>query len=134
MLGGVGYGAAGSKTVVASTPTTAAIRDYHRGVTPQALVALRLIGGGRAMLDMAAREYYVSGKGSDDAQGSETIFRGDLGITVRVLGGHALGARYIASTRNAQYGKRPNVKLSGGTVTLSYSILGGNRLDAVKWR
>jgi hypothetical protein len=55
MLGGVGYGAAGSTTVIPSTPTNAAIRDYHFGVTPQALLAVRLIAGDRATLDVAAR-------------------------------------------------------------------------------
>ena len=134
MLGGVGYGAAGSTTVIPSTPTNAAIRDYHFGVTPQALVALRLIAGDRAIFDMAAREYYVSGLGSDDVHGSETIFRGNFGIAVRILGDHSLGAQYVASTRNAQYGKQPNQQLSEGTVTIAYSILGGNRFSAVKWR
>jgi hypothetical protein len=133
-LGGVGYGAAGSTTVVPSTPTNAAIRDYHFGVTPQALVALRLIAGDRAMFDMTTREYYVSGLGSDDTHGSETIFRGDFGITLRVVGGHALGTRIVASTRNAQYGKLPSKNLSEGTVTVAYTFLGRNRFSAVKWK
>jgi len=132
MLGGVGYGAAGSTTVIASTPTNAAIRDYHFGVTPQALVALRLIAGHRVMFDMTAREYYVSGLGSDDVHGSETIFRGNFGMTLRVIGAHALGVQYVASTRDARYGKLPNNKFSEGTVTLVYSILGGNTFSAVK--
>jgi hypothetical protein len=50
-LGGVGYGAAGS---VQRTDE----RDYHYGATPQALLALRLILGDRAMLDVTGREYY----------------------------------------------------------------------------
>jgi hypothetical protein len=132
-LGGVGYGAAGSTTVVPSTPTNA-IRDYHFGVTPQALVALRLIAGKRAMFDMTAREYYVSGLGSDDAHGSETIFRGDFGVTIRVVGGHALGTRFVASTRDAKYGTLPNKNSSEGTVTVAYTFLGRNRFSAVKWR
>ena len=133
-LGGVGYGAAGSTTVVPSTPTNAAIRDYHFGVTPQALLALRLIGGDRAMFDMAAREYYVSGLGSDDTHGSETIFRGNFGVTARIVGGHALGVRYVASTRDAKYGTLPGKKLSEGTVTVAYSFLGANHFGAVSWR
>ena len=132
MLGGVGFGAAGSTTVIPSTPTNAEIRDYHFGATPQALLALRLIFGDRAMFDMAAREYYVSGIGSDDAQGSETIFRGAFGITARIRGGHAIGAHFVASTRDARYGKQVNSKSSEGTVTITYSILGGNRFSAVK--
>jgi uncharacterized protein DUF3943 len=134
VLGGAGYGAAGSTTIIPSTPTNAAIRDYHFGVTPQALGALRLISGDRVMLDMTAREYYVSGLGSDDSQGSETVFRGNFGITVRVVGGHSLGAQFVASTRDAKYGTLPNKKLHEGTVTVVYSFLGSNRFSAVKWR
>jgi hypothetical protein len=133
MLGGVGYGAAGSTTVIPSTPTNAAIRDYHFGVTPQALVTVRLLTGDRVMIDLAAREYYVSGLGSDDIRGSETIFRGNIGLNVRVIGGHALGARFVSSTRDARYGKLPNKKLSEGTVTFAYSYLGRNHFGAVKW-
>jgi len=134
MLAGAGYGAAGSTTVIPSTPTNAAIRDYHFGVTPQALVALRFIAGDRAMIDMAGREYYVSGLGSDDTHGSETIFRGNAGITLRLFAGHSLGAQYVLSTRDARYGKQPNKKLSEGAVTLTYSILGRNRFSPVDWR
>jgi len=134
VLGGAGYGAAGSTTIIPSTPTNAAIRDYHFGVTPQALVALRLISSDRVMLDMTAREYYVSGLGSDDSQGSETVFRGNFGMTVRVVGGHSLGAQFVASTRDAKYGTLPNKKLHEGTVTVVYSFLGSNRFSAVKWR
>jgi len=133
MLGGVGYGAAGSTTVIPSTPTNAAIRDYHFGVTPQALVTMRLIAGDRAMLDLAAREYYVSGLGSDDTRGSETISRANAGITVRVVGGHALGVRFVSSTRDARYGKLPNKRLSEGTFTFAYSFLGAHHFGAVTW-
>jgi hypothetical protein len=133
-LGGVGYGAAGSTTpILLTTPTNAVIRDYHFGVTPQALVALRLIAGDRAMFDMTAREYYVSGLGSDDTHGSETIFRGNFGVNVRIAGGHAFGVRYVSSTRDAQYGTLPGKKLSEGTVTLAYSFLGANHFGAGKW-
>jgi hypothetical protein len=133
MLGGVGYGAAGSTTTIPSTPTNAAIRDYHFGVTPQALVTTRLIAGDRATLDLAAREYYVSGLGSDDVHGSETIFRGNVGVTIRVIGGHAMGVRFVSSTRNARYGKLPNKNLSEGTLTIAYSFIGAHRFGAVTW-
>lgn len=133
LLGGVGYGAAGSTTVIASTPTNAAIRDYHFGVTPQALLAARFIIGDRAMVDMAARGYYVSGLGSDDTRGSETIFRENIGVNVRTVGGHTLGVRFVESRRDARYGKQPNKSLSEGTFTFAYSFLGSNRFSAVRW-
>ena len=134
VLGGVGYGAAGSATVIPSTPTNAAIRDYHFGITPQALVGLRLLVADRALFDLDAREFHVSGTGSDDSRGAETIFRGRLGVNLRIVGGHAIGVQYVSSSRDAQYGKQPNVKLNEGTITVSYAILGGNRLNPVTWR
>lgn len=133
MLGGVGYGAAGSTTIIPSTPTNAAIRDYHFGVTPQALLTLRFIAGDRVMLDMAGREYYVSGLGSDDVRGSETIFRGNLGLNVRLVGGHAIGVRFVESNRDARYGKLPGKHLSEGTFTVAYSFLGAQQFSAVHW-
>jgi hypothetical protein len=133
LLGGVGYGAAGSTTVIASTPTNAAIRDYHFGATPQALLALRFIGTDRLAIDLNAREYYVSGVGSDDTRGSETIFRGTIGATLRVYGNHAIGARFVASTRDARYGSVPDRKTSEGNLTVSYSLLGSGGVSAVKW-
>jgi hypothetical protein len=133
LLGGAGYGAAGSTTVVPSTPTNAAIRDYHFGITPQGLATARLIANDRLMLDVGAREYYVSGLGSDDVHGSETIFRGNAGFNVRVVGGHAFGLRFVASTRSARYGKLPNVRSAEGTITFAYSFLGSGHFGAVKW-
>jgi hypothetical protein len=133
LLGGAGYGAAGTTTVIPSTPTNEAIRDYHFGVTPQALAALRFIAGDRLMLDLDAREYYVSGLGSDDVHGSETIFRGNAGANLRIIGGHTLGVRFVESTRDAKYGKMPNKRFSEGTVTIAYSFLGANQFSAVKW-
>lgn len=133
LLGGVGYGAAGTTAGIPSTSTSEAIRDYHFGVTPQSLVALRLIAGDRAMFDMTTRGYYVSGVGSDDTHGSETVFRGNIGLSVRLVGGHTLGARYVESIRQAQYGKASDFRLSEGTITVSYSFLGDKHFSAVKW-
>jgi hypothetical protein len=84
------------------------------------------------MFDLSAREYYVSGVGSDDASGSEQIFRGNFGITVRVLGGNSLGAQFVESTRDARYGTLPNRKSSEGAIAVSYSMIGASRFGAVK--
>jgi hypothetical protein len=133
-MGGVGYGAAGTTAGIASTPTTEARRDYHYGVTPQALVASRLIAGDRLMLDGTAREYYVSGIGSDDKHGSETIFRGDTGVTFRLFDGHSLSARFTASTRNAKYESAADRKFSERTWTISYSYVGKDHFSGGKWK
>jgi hypothetical protein len=126
-LGGVGYAAAGNVTQVGE-------RDYHYGVAPQGLVGIRLIMGERAMLDLTERIYYITGMGGDDPGGRETINRLDTGFTVRIYGQHALGLKYIASDRDANYPDRPDSHQSVGTVSLVYTWLGKARFGAVEWR
>jgi len=133
-LAGAGFGAAGTTTVIPSTPTAAAIRDYHFGLTPQGTLALRLIVGESAMLDMTSRYYYVSGLGSDDSRGLERIFRGNVGATFRVFGGNAIGLQYVLSTRSAQYGTLPTQDMKEGTITLVYTILGNRHFGSTNWR
>ena len=127
VLGGVGYAAAGNVTQVGD-------RDYHYGVAPQGLLALRLILGDRAMFDLTGRAYYVSGMGGGDPGGTENIARLDMGFTVRVYGRHALGIQYIASIRNAQYPDRADSNQSTGTVSIVYTLLGGDGFGTVEWR
>src|SRR6185369_8784942 len=91
ILGGVGFGAAGT------TPVAEGDRDYHYGIAPQALLALRLLFGNRAALELDARGYYVTGSGQfnslstssnpvDSAGGSETIVRVKTGFNIRIYG------------------------------------------------
>ena len=126
-LGGVGYAAAGNVTQVG-------LRDYHYGVAPQGLLALRLILGDRAMLDLTGRAYYLTGVGGDDPGGREAIGRLNTGLTVRVYGRHALGLQYIASLRDARYPDQPDSYQTVGTVSLVYSLLGEAGFGAVEWR
>jgi len=127
VLGGVGYAAAGNVTEVG-------LRDYHYGVAPQGLLALRFIMGDRAMIDMTGRAYYVSGLGGDDPGGRETIERLNMGLTVRVHGRHALGLQYVASLRDAKYPDGPDSYQTAGTVSLFYTLLGEPGFGAVEWR
>jgi hypothetical protein len=126
-LGGIGYAAAGNVTQEGE-------RDYHYGIAPQGLLALRLILGDRAMLDMTGRAYYVSGSGSDNPGGRENVDRLNMGFTVRLFGRHALGLQYIASLRNAQYPDRADTRQTVGTVSLVYTLLGVPGFGAVEWR
>ena len=127
VLGGVGYAAAGNVTQIGE-------RDYHYGVAPQGLVGLRLILGDRAMLDLTGRAYYLTGMGGNDPEGREAIDRLDMGVTVRIYGRHALGLKYIASVRDAEYPDRADSHQSLGTVSLVYTLLGSSRFGAVEWR
>jgi hypothetical protein len=124
VLTGVGFGGAGTEHFKGE-------RDYHYGITPQALIALRLILGERAMLDLTAREYYISGTGSDDRRGSETIFRGNAGMIVRVYGRNALGIGYVTSHRDAHYKTFPNKHQTVGTFSLTYTYLSDTRFGVV---
>jgi len=128
-LAGVGFGAAGT-----TPPQPDSLRDYHYGATPQGLLALRFIFGHRTMLDFTARDYYVSGTGSDDRTGSEQIFRGNVGLTFRVFKYQAVGLEYVESHRRGRYGHFLDRNQSEGTFSLVYTLLGGSRFGAVDWR
>ena len=117
LLAGVGYAAAGNVAQVGD-------RDYHYGVAPQGLVALRWILGDRAMFDLTGRRYYLTGTGGDDPGGREAIVRLNAGFTVRIYGRHALGIQYITSSRNAHYPDRADSRQSVGTVAVVYNLLG----------
>ncbi len=126
-LGGAGYGAAGSIQ-------RSGDRDYHYGASPQALLALRLIMGDRAMLDFTGREYYVTGILSPEPQGRENIIRGDASFTLRVFDRHGVALRYVVSHRDASY---PNIEFRNqtvGAVSLMYVLLGESGFGAVEWR
>jgi len=131
-LGGLGFGAAGTIAPVGNPAEGE--RDYHYGAIPQGLLALRLIFSDVAMLDTTAREYYVSGYGSDDSHGSERIFRGNASFTVRVYGHHGIGIQYLYSRRDADYATLPNRHQTVGTVSIAYNYLGDLKFGAVEWR
>ena len=131
-LAGAGYGAAGTIATVGSPALGE--RDYHYGAVPQALLAFRFIFGKAAMLDLTAREYYVSGVGSDDSHGTERIFRGNGAFTVRVHGRHGIGIQYIQSRRNAYYDNLPNRHQMVETISIVYNFLGDTKFGAVEWR
>ncbi|MEI6413895.1 MAG: DUF3943 domain-containing protein [Pseudomonadota bacterium] len=127
-LAGLGYGAAG--TIHGSGE-----RDYHYGATPQALLAMRLTFGQRAVLDMTARSYYVSDVASTEDNGSERIFRGDAAFTVRVRGPHAITIKYNESKRNARYPDVAEKQQTEKSLSLLYTYyFGGDKSGAVEWR
>ncbi|MDP9131761.1 MAG: DUF3943 domain-containing protein [Nitrospirota bacterium] len=126
-LAGTGYGAAGSIQRTGD-------RDYHYGVSPQALLALRFIMGNRAMLDFTGREYYVTGVLSPEPQGREHIMRGDASFTVRLFDRHGVALRYMVSHRDASYPQIEYRNQTVGTVSLMYVLLGKSGFGAVEWR
>jgi hypothetical protein len=134
VLGGVGYAAAGNDTQPVPNKDTPEVdvRDYHYGIAPQGLLALRLLFGDWAMFDLTGRAYYITGMGSDDPGGKESIDRLNMGFTVRIYDRHALGIEYIASIRDAQFPNRSDIHQSTGTVRLVYTWLGDAKFGVVE--
>ncbi|MDP3859833.1 MAG: DUF3943 domain-containing protein [Stagnimonas sp.] len=126
-LAGAGYGSAGSIR-------GAGDRDYHNGITPQALLASRLIFSDRAALELELRDYYVSGLASKETGGSENIARAEASLTLRVYKLHGIALKYAYSQRDAHYPDLPNTHQSVAAISLGYSYLGQTRFGAVDWR
>jgi hypothetical protein len=96
-MAGVGYAAA-------STLKGSDDRDYHYGLAPQAMLALRWIYGDRASLDVTAREYYVSRVGGN-RNGHDNIVRTDASFTWRVKGEHGVAIKYLFNRRDASFSR-----------------------------
>jgi hypothetical protein len=125
-LAGVGYGAAGNVDQGRDE------RDYHYGITPQALIGVRFVLGELAMLDVEGRDYFVSDLASDGGDGSENVARVDASLTFRIAGPHAVGIQYVGSWRDARYSDLPDRDQSVGTVSLFYCLLGGDDFGVVR--
>jgi hypothetical protein len=124
---GVGYAAAG-------TIRSSGENDFHYGVAPHALVALRAIFGARTALDLTAREYYVSRLAAADRGGHENIVRVDAALTWLVHKRHAVSIKYLGNWRNSAYPDLGRGKQSRETIGLFYTLLGHDRYGAVEWR
>ena len=106
-------------------------RDYHYGVSPQAVANVRLITGARAALDLTAREYFVSGVGGFGTGQRDLIFVGDASLAVRVFRKHALGLNYQLAGRSSDYLELPNESRSRSRVGVFYAFLGSGGFGAV---
>lgn len=126
-LAGVGYAATG-------TIRGAAENDYHYGAAPQALVALRLIFGEAAALDLTARDYYVTRGGRGSSGGHENITRADVAFTMRIHRQHAIAIKYLWNRRDAIFPDLGDRTQSRGTFGIFYTLLGHERFGAVDWR
>jgi len=118
LLAGVGWGAGG-------TIRGAAERDYHYGLTPQLLAAVRFIPSDKTAFDLTFRDYYVSRIASKQLRGSENIAHAEALFSVRVGGRHAASVKYAWSRRAAAEPDLGDTIQSRGTVGLFYTYLGG---------
>ncbi len=125
-LAGMGYAAVGTSHGLDEG-------DYHYGVTPQALLALRLVFGEKASIDMTGREYFVSGVGGTTS-GHDNIIRTDIALTWRIHDQHAISLRYLWNRRDATYSGLGERIQSSDTLGIFYTLLGSDRFGAVEWR
>jgi hypothetical protein len=121
---GAGYAAVG--TTHSSLDT-----DYHYGVAPQALAALRLILGERASVDVTGREYFVSSVAGADRGGHDNIVRLDAAFTLRVYKQHAISVKYLGNRRDAS--DPASAAQLRATVGLFYTYVGHDLFGAVEW-
>ncbi|MPZ77567.1 MAG: DUF3943 domain-containing protein [Deltaproteobacteria bacterium] len=109
-------------------------RANHYGVAPQTLLALRLILGDRASLDLTAREYFISNISSGTRGGHDNVIRADASITWRVHRQHAVSVRYQLSRRDSDFPDLGNRMQSRGTVGIFYTFLGRDRFGTGDWK
>ncbi len=109
-------------------------RNYHYGVAPESVIALRLILGDRAALDTSARGYYISRVFATESTGDETIERFDVALTVRVHDLHGITVRWQISNRDGRYEHEPDSHQRVSTFIVGYTLLGHDRFGAVEWR
>ena len=128
ILGGFGWTAVGT---IADAQTD---RDFHYGFSPQGLAAFRIIGGDVAMLDMQGRAYYIGGLYSSDTTSKETILRGQVALTLRVYGHHALGLQFVSTVRNSNFFDVEGGLEEVGAVSLFYTYVADTDFGAVDWR
>src|SRR6266853_1831771 len=126
-LSGVGYAAVG-------TTRSTANNDYHYGLAPQALIALRFIFGEQASIDLTGREYFVSRVAAAARGGHDNIARVDASFTVRVYQRHGIALRYLFNRRDAFYPDVGDSSQTRGTIGIFYTFLGHERFGAVDWR
>ena len=100
LLGGIGYGAAGT------IATDLSERDYHYGLTPQAVLDLRMIFANTLMAEISGRGYQIGGAGYNENGGREEILQVEAALTFRVTGPHALRLAATGSWRDARYDER----------------------------
>ncbi len=124
----------GSGYTAVGTTRSSADNDYHYGLAPQALLALRFIFGTKASLDLTGREYFVSKIGAPARGGHDNIARLDASLTIPVYGRHGIAIKYLRNRRDAFYPDVGDSSQSRGTVGVFYTFLGHERFGAVDWR
>ena len=104
----------------------------HYGVAPQAFLALRLIVGDRASLDLTAREAFVADLSGDRVR-HDNVIRADASLTWRIYRQHAVSVRYQLSRRDFDARDLGNRTQDRGTIGIFYTLLGRDRFGTGDW-
>lgn len=126
-LGGFGYGAGGTLEGTGG-------RDYHYGLTPQALLSTRFVFGKRVSLDLTGRGYNITRFAATNNRGFEKIGRAEAALTVRVFGPQALTLKYHVTRRLAHYPDLGERDQRRGTLSVFYTVIGDPHMGIVDWR
>lgn len=126
-LAGLGY------ATVSTIRGAANDRSNHYGVAPQALLALRVIAGDRASLDLIGREYFVSDVSGGVRGGHDNVVRSEATFTWRLHKQHAIAVKYQFSRRDAEFGGSDRTQ-QRGTLGIFYTLLGRDRFGTSDWR
>jgi hypothetical protein len=127
VMGGLGYAAVGTNNGKSE-------QDYHYGVAPQGLAALRVIFGKKASVDFTGREYFVSDVDNEHRGGHDNIVRADVAFTYRVHEKHAISIKYQWNQRDATFPDLGDRKQSTGTLGIYYTFLGHDGFGETDWR
>jgi hypothetical protein len=127
VLAGAGYAAASTLGGVGID------QEYHYGMAGRGTLALRLIAGTRAAVDVSARMVSL-GTFARRSAGRDDISRVDTGFTWRIKGPHAISVNYVWSHRSASFPSIDGRRQTLGRVGLYYTLLGAQGFGAVDWR
>ncbi len=124
---GLGYSAASTARGVGDST------EYHYGTASRGELALRVINGTRASLDVTATIVSV-GRITRRPAGRDEIARIGTALTWRLHGPHAIGISYVWSHRSASFPGTDGRRQSLAKVGLFYALLGQQAFGAVDWR
>jgi hypothetical protein len=127
IMGGLGYAAVGTNNGKTE-------EDYHYGLAPQGLLALRAIFGKKASLDFTGREYFVSDVDNEHRGGHDNIVRADVAFTYRIQEKHGISIKYQWNQRDATFPDLGDRKQSTGTLGIYYTFLGHDGFGETDWR
>lgn len=98
-------------------------RDYHYGPGVEGILDVRALFGNRVILDVAIREFLVSSWYATES--SEDVTWGQVGLTARLVGPHAVTVSVGWARRHASYPLVADVNQGGGVLVAAYTLLRG---------